>query len=67
MHKIRFYKDPNGIQPAKEYLKKLQAQNGKDPKIQANQMASYIQLLAERGFSLNKKFIDKVNEKYNIW
>ena len=67
MHMIRFYRDPNGIQPAKEYLRNLQNQHGKNARIQARQIASYIQLLAEHGLSLNKNIIDKVNEKYNIW
>ena len=51
----------------KEYLVNLQSQNSKTAKIQANQIATYITLLQERGFSLNKNIIDKVNEKYNIW
>lgn len=67
MHTIRFYRDPNGVQPAKEYLRALQSQHGKAARIQARQIASYIQLLADQGLSLNKRFIDKVNEKYNIW
>ena len=67
MHDIKFYRDPSGIQPVKEYIKKLQSQKGKDARIQAKQIATYIQLLAEKGFSLNKNFIDKINEEYNIW
>ena len=67
MYTIRFYRDPNGVQPAKEYLRTLHLQHGKDARIQVRQIASYIQLLADQGLSLNKKFIDKVNEKYNIW
>ena len=67
MHEIRFYKDPNGVQPAKEFLKNLQNQNSKNARIQVKQIASYITLLQERGLSLNKNIIDKVNEKYNIW
>lgn len=67
MHEIRFYRDPNGVQPAKEFLKNLQNQNSKNARIQAKQIASYITLLQERGLSLNKNIIDKVNEKYNIW
>ena len=67
MHDIRFYRDPDGVQPAKEYLKDLQKQNGKNARIQARQIASYIQLLAEYGLSLSRNIIDKVNNKYNIW
>lgn len=67
MHDIRFYRDPDGVQPAKEYLKDLQKQNGKNARIQARQIASYIQLLAEYGLSLSRNIIDKVNDKYNIW
>lgn len=67
MHEIRFYKDPNGVQPAKEFLKNLQNQNSKNARIQVKQIASYITLLQERGLSLNNNIIDKVNEKYNIW
>ena len=67
MHEIRFYRDPNGVQPAKEFLKNLQNQNSKNARIQVKQIASYITLLQERGLSLNKNIIDKVNEKYNIW
>lgn len=67
MHEIRFYRDPNGVQPAKEFLKNLQIQNSKNARIQVKQIASYITLLQERGLSLNKNIIDKVNEKYNIW
>ena len=67
MHEIRFYRDPNGVQPAKECLKNLQNQNSKNARIQVKQIASYITLLQERGLSLNKNIIDKVNEKYNIW
>jgi len=36
-------------------------------RIQAKQIATYIQLLAEKGFSLSKNYIDKINEEYNIW
>ena len=67
MHEIRFYRDPNGVQPAKEFLKNLQNQNSKNARIQVKQIASYITLLQERGLSLNKNIIDKVNEKYIIW
>ena len=67
MHEIRFYRDPNGVQPAKEFLKNLQNQNSKNARIQVKQIASYITLLQERGLSLNKNIIEKVNEKYNIW
>lgn len=67
MHEIRFYRDPNGVQPAKEFLKNLQNLNSKNARIQVKQIASYITLLQERGLSLNKNIIDKVNEKYNIW
>ena len=67
MHEIRFYRDPNGVQPAKEFLKNLQNQNSKNARIQVKQIASYITLLQERGLSLNNNIIDKVNEKYNIW
>ncbi len=67
MHDIRFYKDPSGTQPAKEYIRNLKNQKGKSASIQAKQVAAYIQLLAEYGFSLNKNFIDKINEEYNIW
>ncbi|MBQ3277541.1 MAG: type II toxin-antitoxin system RelE/ParE family toxin [Clostridia bacterium] len=61
MHDIRFYKDPSGVQPAKEYIKKIQNQKGKTARIQAKQIASYIQLLAKDGFALNKNYIDKIN------
>ena len=67
MHDIKFYKDSSGVQPAKEYIKKIQSQKGKNARIQANQIASYIELLAKDGFSLNKNYIDKINEEYNIW
>ena len=67
MHDIRFYKDSSGVQPAKEYIKRIQSQKGKNARIQANQIASYIELLAKDGFSLNKNYIDKINEEYNIW
>ena len=67
MHNIKFYRDSSGVQPAKEYIKKIQSQKGKNARIQANQIASYIELLAKDGFSLNKNYIDKINEEYNIW
>ena len=67
MHDIKFYRDSSGVQPAKEYIKRLQNQKGKDSRIQAKQIATYIQLLAEKGFSLNKNYIEKINEEYNIW
>jgi phage-related protein len=67
LHDIKFYRDSSGVQPAKEYIRKLQGQNGKDARIQAKQIAIYIQLLAEKGFSLSKNYIDKINEEYNIW
>ena len=62
MHDIRFYRDSSDVQPAKEYIKKLQNQKGKDARIQAKQIAAYIQLLAEKGFSLNKNFIEKLTK-----
>lgn len=49
MHDIKFYRDSSGVQPAKEYIRKLQNQKGKDARIQAKQIAAYIQLLAEKG------------------
>ena len=67
MHEIWFYRDASGEQPAKKYLQNLQQQNGKNARIQARQIATYIQLLAEHGLSLSKNIIDKVDEKYNIW
>ena len=53
MHDIRFYRNPSGVQPEVEYIRKIKNQPGKDARIQAKQIAAYIQLLAERGFSLN--------------
>ena len=67
MYQIHFYKDRNGVQPVKKYLRDLESQNGKDARIQAKQVASYIQLLANKGFSLGANVIDKINNKYNIW
>ena len=67
LHKIRFYKDRNGIEPVMEYLQALKNTNGKDDRIQLQKANDYIQLLSEMGFSLGKNIIDKINDRYNIW
>jgi phage-related protein len=49
MYKINFYKDEQGKEPIKEYLKDLSQRTDKNSRINHNKINEYIQVLAENG------------------
>ena len=49
MYRVIFYKDRNGKEPVKEYLKRLSVRKDKDSRIKLNKIREYIKILSEYG------------------
>ena len=49
MYEIFFYKDKNGKEPVKEYIKALSKRKDKDSRIKLNKIQDYIQILKSHG------------------
>ena len=47
MYSIRFYKDKDGKEPLKEYLKELASKSDKNSRINFNKIRDYIKILGE--------------------
>ncbi len=65
MYEIYFYKDRNGKQPVKDYIKELSSRNDKDSRIKVNKVRDYIKSLSEYGTSLGEPYIKHLDGE--IW
>ena len=59
------YRDSKGKEPVTEYLQELLGDNGKDSKIKANKIRTYIKILQERGTRAGKPYVDHIEG--DIW
>lgn len=57
MHPIYFYKDINGNEPVKEYLKELVKKKDKDSRIKLNKIRDYVKALNVYGKQLGEPYI----------
>ncbi len=65
MYQIHFYKDKNGKEPVKEYLKKLGTKNDKNSRINFNKIRDYIKTLSEYGTRAGEPYIKHLSGE--IW
>lgn len=65
MYRIKIYKDANGNQPVKEYLKTLAEKTDKESRIKLNKIDYYLQALREYGTRAGEPFVKHVDG--DIW
>lgn len=65
MHQIYFYKDRNGNEPVKEYLKELAQKKDKDSRIKSDKINDYIEALKQYGKQLGEPYIKHLDG--DIW
>lgn len=65
MHKIYFYKDKNGNEPALDYLRELTSKKDKDSRIKANKINDYIEILRQYGTQAGEPYIKHLDGE--IW
>ena len=65
MYKVKFYRDKNGNEPVKEYLKELAQKNDKDSRINLNKIRDYVKALSLYGKDLREPYIKHVDG--SIW
>ena len=65
MYSVRFYKDKDGNEPLKEYLKELGAKTDKNSRINYNKIRDYIKMLAEYGTRAGEPYVKHIGG--DIW
>jgi len=65
LHPIYFYKDINGNEPVKEYLKELAKKKDKDSRIKLNKIRDYVKALNVYGKQLGEPYIKHLDG--DIW
>lgn len=65
MHPIYFYKDKNGNEPVKEYLKELAKKKDKDSRVKSDKINDYIEALKQYGKQLGEPYIKHLDG--DIW
>ena len=65
MYSIRFYKDKDGREPLKEYLKELGAKTDKNSRINFNKIRHYIKILSEYGTRAGEPYVKHLDGE--IW
>lgn len=65
MYSIRFYKDKDGREPLKEYLKELGAKSDKNSRINFNKIRDYIKILSEYGTRAGEPYVKHLDG--GIW
>lgn len=65
MYKIRIFKDAQGNQPIKEYLKALASSSEKDSRIRLRKIDYYFQTLREFGTRAGEHFVKHIDG--DIW
>ena len=65
MYSVRFYKDKDGREPLKEYLKELGAKHDKNSRVNFNKIRDYIKVLSEYGTRAGEPFVKHLDG--DIW
>lgn len=65
MYSIRFYKDKDGKEPLKEYLKELASKSDKNSRINFNKIRDYIKILGEYGTRAGEPYVKHLDSE--IW
>lgn len=65
LYSIKFYKDKNGKEPLKEYLKELGRKTDKNNRVNFNKIREYIKILAEHGTRAGAPFVKHISDE--IW
>jgi len=65
VYEIFFYKDKNGKEPVKEYIKDLANRKGKNSRIKLNKIQDYIQVLKLHGTHAGEPYIKHIDG--HIW
>lgn len=65
MYSIKFYRDKNGNEPLKEYLKELGNKTDKNSRININKIRDYIKALSEYGTNAGEPYIKHLDGE--IW
>ena len=65
MYSIRFYKDKDGREPLKEYLKELGAKTDKNSRINFNKIRDYTKILSEYGTRAGEPYVKHLDGE--IW
>jgi len=65
VYSIRFYKDKDGREPLKEYLKELGAKTDKNSRINFNKIRDYIKILSEYGTRAGEPYVKHLDGE--IW
>lgn len=61
MYKVKFYRDKNGNEPVREYLKELAQKNDKDSRINLNKIRDYVKALSLYGKDLGEPYIKHID------
>ena len=65
MYSVRFYKDKDGNEPLKEYIKELGAKTDKNSRINFSKIRDYIKILSEYGTRAGEPFVKHLSG--DIW
>ena len=65
MYAVRFYKDKDGGEPLREYLKELGSRTDKNSRVNFNKIRDYIKILSEYGTRAGEPFVKHVSG--DIW
>ena len=65
MYSIKFYKDKDGKEPLKEYLKALANKADKDSRININKIRDYVAILKEYGTMAGEPYMKHLEDE--IW
>jgi len=65
MHKIFFYKAPNGREPVLDYMKDLAKKHDKDSRLNLRKMQDYVSLLGQYGTEIGVPYVKHIEG--DIW
>jgi phage-related protein len=65
MFSVRFYKDKDGNEPLKEYLRDLGSKTDKNSRINFNKIRDYIKILSEHGTRAGEPYVKHLSG--DIW
>ena len=65
MHRIYFYRDKNGREPAAEYISELARKNDKDSRIKLNKIRDCLKILSAYGTQAGEPFVKHIDGE--IW
>lgn len=65
MYEIFFYRDRNGEEPVRDYLKELDRKKDKDSRIKLNKIRDYVKILSEYGKSAGEPYMKPIDGE--IW